>query len=137
MIKVHHKYFIESIPNENINPDQTRTTNHQFRNNHNIKKNKTRFQIYPEGCKYNKPICKTKYSEILVKYENGFDMNTGNLIVRPIATSHSITDENSYVSVKFQKNAGRIGGKLKPQDTVSTPLQELSLMNSKHFGALH
>ena len=34
-----------------------------------------------------------------------------------MATSHSYTDENSYVSVKLQKNAGRTGGKLKPQDT--------------------
>ena len=54
-----------------------------------------------------------------------------------MATFHSVTDENSYVSVKFQKNAGRIGGKLKPQDTESTRLQELSLMNSTHFGAIH
>ena len=64
-------------------------------------------------------------------------MNTGNLIVHPIATSRSFTDENSFVSVKLKKNAGRIGGKLKPQDTESTRLQELSLMNSTHFGAIH
>ena len=38
---------------------------------------------------------------------------------------------------KFQKNTGRIGGKLKPQDTESTRLQELSLMNSTYFGAIH
>ena len=54
-----------------------------------------------------------------------------------MVTSHSFTDENSYVSVKFQKNAGRIGGKLKPQDTESNRLQELSLMYSTHFGAIH
>ena len=54
-----------------------------------------------------------------------------------MATSHSYNDENSHVSVKFQKNAGRIGGKLKPQDTDSTRLQELSLMNSTYFGAIH
>ena len=70
-------------------------------------------------------------------FRNGFDMNTGNLIVHPMATSHSLTDENSYVSVKFQKNTGQIGAKLKPQDTESTRLQELSLMNSTHFGAIH
>ena len=54
-----------------------------------------------------------------------------------MATSHSTTDENSSVPVKFQKNTGRIGGKLKPQDTDSTRLQELSLMNNTHFGATH
>ena len=54
-----------------------------------------------------------------------------------MATSHSLSDENSYVSVKFQNNTGRIGGKLKPQDTEKTRLQELSLMNSTYFGAFH
>ena len=54
-----------------------------------------------------------------------------------MSTSHSFTDENPYVSVIFQKSTGRIGGKLKPQDTESTRLQELSLMNSTHFGAIH
>ena len=47
-----------------------------------------------------------------------------------MATHHSYTDENSYVSVKFQKNVGRTVGKLKPQDAESTRLQELSLINS-------
>ena len=51
-----------------------------------------------------------------------------------MATSRSYTDENSYVLVKFQKNTGRTGGKLKPQDTESTRLQELSLMNNTYFG---
>ena len=64
-------------------------------------------------------------------------MNTGNLIVHPMATTRSFTDENSYVSVKFQKNTGQIGGKLKPEDTKSTRLKELSLINSTHFGAFH
>ena len=64
-------------------------------------------------------------------------MNTGHLIVDPMATSHSLTDGNPYVSVKFQKNIGRIVGKLKPQDADSTRLQELSLMNRTHFGAIH
>ena len=140
MIKFHQKSFIESIPYENVNPDQIRTTNHKFRNIHNIEKNLIRFQVYPEtelACKYNKRIYKTQYSEFLVEYENGFDMNTGHLIVSTIATSCSFTDENLYVSVKFQKNAGRIGGKLKPQDKESTRLQELALMNSTHFGAIH
>ena len=100
----------------------------------------TRFQIYPEtilACKHNKPLYKTQYSEILVEYEDGFDMNTGKLIIHPMATFRSYTDENSYVSVKFQKNTGRTGGKLKPQDTDSTRLQELSLLNNSHFRAIH
>ena len=44
---------------------------------------------------------------------------------------------NEYVSLKFQKNAGRSGGKLKPQDTESTRLQELSLMSNTYFSAIH
>ena len=100
----------------------------------------TRFQIYPEtelASKYNKPLYKTQYSEILVEFEDGFDMDTGTLIIHPMATSRSYTDENFYVSVKFQKNTGRTGGKLKLQDTDSTHLQNLSLMNNTHFGATH
>ena len=54
-----------------------------------------------------------------------------------MATYHSLTDGNAYVSVKFQKNVGRIGGKSKPQDADSTRLQELSLMNRTYFGAIH
>ena len=87
MIKFHQKYFIESIPFEVVNPDQTRNNNNKFRNLHNIENKLTRFQIYPEtelACKYKKPIYKTQYSEILVEYEHGFDMNTGHLIVDPI-----------------------------------------------------
>ena len=74
---------------------------------------------------------------MLVEYENGFDMKTGKLIKHPMATSCSYTDENSNFSVKFQKNTGRTSGKLKPQDTESTRLQELSLMNNTYFGAIH
>ena len=63
-------------------------------------------------------------------------MNRGKLLIHPMATSHSTTDENSYVPVKFRKNTGN-GGKLKPQDKDSTRLQELSLMNNTHFGTTH
>ena len=99
----------------------------------------TRFQVYPEtelAFKNTKPLYKTQYSEILVKYEDSFDMNTGKIIIHQMATSHSNTDENSLVPVKFHKNTGRIGGKLRPQDTDSTHLQELSLMNNTHYGAI-
>ena len=54
-----------------------------------------------------------------------------------MALSHSTTYKNSYVPIKFQKITGRIGGKLRPQDTDSTRIQELSLMNNTHFGAIH
>ena len=87
--------------------------------------------------KYKKPVYKTQHSEIVVEYEHGFDMTTGHLIVDPMATSHSLTDGNPYVSVKFHKNIERIGGKLKPQDADGTRLQELSLMNRTYFGAIH
>ena len=120
VIEFHQKYFIESIPFEEVKPDQIRHNNAKFRNLHNIENKLTRFQIYPEtelAGKYKKPLYKTQYSEILVEYEHGFNMNTGHLIVDPMATSHSFTDGNPYVSVKFQKNIGR------------TRLQELSLMN--------
>ena len=140
MVKFHQKYFIESIPFREVNPDQIRNKNNNFRNLHNIENKLTRFQIYPEtelACKYKKPIYKTQYSKILVEYEHGFIMYTGHLILDPMATSHSLTDGNPYVSVKFQKNLGRIGEKLKPQDADSTRLQELSLMNRTYFGAIH
>ena len=58
----------------------------------------TRFQIYPEtelACKNNKPLYRTQFSEILVEYENGFNKNTGKLVIHPMASSHSTTDENS------------------------------------------
>ena len=64
-------------------------------------------------------------------------MKTGNLIIHEMATSRSTTDENLFVPEKFQRNIERIGGKLKLQDKVSTRLQELSLINSTHFGAIH
>ena len=64
-------------------------------------------------------------------------MSTGHLIVDPMATSHSLTDGKPYVSVKFQKNIGRIGGKFNPQDADSTRLQKLSLINRTYFGAIH
>ena len=64
MIEFRQKYFFESIPYEDVNPDQIIITNHKFRNIHNIENKLTRFQIYPEtelARKYNKPI----YSDFL------------------------------------------------------------------------
>ena len=128
------------VPFEDVNPDQIRQSNCNFRNIHSIENKLTRFQIYPEtelARKYNKPVYKTQYLEIFVEYEDCFDMKTGKLIIHQIATSDSTPDDNSYVPIKFQKNTGRIVGKLEPQDTDSTRLQELSLVNNTHFGAIH
>ena len=65
-------------------------------------------------------------------------MNTENLIITPDVTHHvPKNDEILYIPVTFRKNAGRIGGKLRPQDKSSTRLQELSLMSNTYFGAVH
>ena len=77
MIKFHQKYFIESIPFEKVKP--TQRGSNKFRNIHNIENKLTRFQIYHEtefACKYKNPLYKTQYSEILVEYDEGFDMTT-------------------------------------------------------------
>ena len=79
-----------------------------------------------------------QYSEILVEYEKGFDMNTGNLKIIPDLLHHvSKNDDNSYIPVTFLKNAGRTGGKLRPQDKNITRLQEPSFINNTYFGAIH
>ena len=54
-----------------------------------------------------------------------------------MATHHSTSDKNSCIPVKLLKNTGNNGGKIKPQEKDSTRLQELSLMNNTHFGAIH
>ena len=77
MIKFHEKYFIESIPYEQVNP--SRKQGKEFRNIHDIDK-LTTFSTYQEtefACKYRNPLYKTQYSEIIVEYEKGFDMTTG------------------------------------------------------------
>ena len=89
MIKFHEKYFLESIPYEQVNPFRKKSTD--FRNIHNIENKLTRFQINQEteiACKYRNPLYKTQYSEILVEYEKCFDMTTGkkNLILMPQVT---------------------------------------------------
>ena len=69
----------------------------------------------------------TQYSEILVEYEKGFDMTTGKTKFDLYATSHPINEGTSYLPVNFQKSTGQPGEKLKPHDSKSTRLQELSL----------
>ena len=106
MTKFHQKYFIESMPFEDVKLDQVRHSNFKFRNIHNLEKKLTLFQIYPEtelACKYTKPLYKTQYSESLVEYEQGFDTNTENLVLYPMATSHSTSDKISYIRVNLLK----------------------------------
>ena len=70
MIKFLQKFFNESIPFEDVNPDQIRRNNYNFRIIHKIENKLTRFQTYPErelACKYNKPLYKTQYSENIVE----------------------------------------------------------------------
>ena len=55
MINFHQKYFIESIPFEEVNPDQIRNNINKFRKLQIIENKLTRFQIYLEtelACKY-------------------------------------------------------------------------------------
>ena len=138
MIKFHEKQFIESIPYEQRNPSRKQSTN--FRNIHNIENKLKRFQIYQEteiACKYRNPLYKTQYSEKLVEYEKGFDMTTGKLKFDPHATGHPLNEGTSYIPVNFQKRTVQPGGKLKPHDSRSTRLQELSLMNNTYFRNIH
>ena len=130
MIKFHEKYFIESIPFEYVNPSQIRSRNTKFRNIHNIETKLTRFQIYHEtefACKYQNPLHKTQYSEILVEYDEGFGVTTGKLKYTPHITHHPLNEGTSYIPVNL----------LKPRVTESTQFQELSLMNNTYFGAIH
>ena len=64
-------------------------------------------------------------------------MTTGKVKIDPYATSHPINEGTSYIPVDFQKSKNQPGGHLKPHDTRSTRLQELSLMNSTYFGNIH
>ena len=64
-------------------------------------------------------------------------MTTGKLKYNPHATHQPLNEGKSYIPVNILKNAGNSRGKVKPQDTESTRLQELSLMNSTYFGAIH
>ena len=138
MIKFHQKNFIKSTPFEKVNPIERLSTN--FRNIHNIENKLTPFQIFHKtefACKYKNPLYKTQYSEILVEYDEGFDMTTGKIKFDLYATHHLINEDTSYIPVNLRKNTGNPGGRLEPYDSESTRLQELSLMNNTYFGAIH
>ena len=64
-------------------------------------------------------------------------MTTGKIKFDPYATSHPLNEGTSFIPVNFQKSTGQPGGKLKPHDSRSTRLQELSLMNNTYFGNIH
>ena len=64
-------------------------------------------------------------------------MNTGKIIKDPHATHHPPNGGTSYILANFLRNTGNTDGKIKSHDTDLTRLQELSLMNSTYFGAIH
>ena len=138
MIKFHNKFFIESIPYEQVSPSHKRSND--FKNPHDIENKLTIFQFYQEtefACKYANPLYKTQYSEILVEYEQGFDMTTEKTKINPHSIAHYKNDRKPYTPVIFRKYNGQPGGKLTPIDNKSTRLQELSLMNTTYFGKIH
>ena len=124
-----------------MNPEKVRQNDYEFKNTLNIENKLLRFQIYSEtelDCKYSTPLYKTQYWENLVEYEQGFDMNTGKLVIIDYLTDHpSNQDEHSYLPVTLLKNTGITGGKVKSQDNSSKLLRELSLMNNTYFGTIH
>ena len=64
-------------------------------------------------------------------------MTSGKIKFDPYATHHLINEDTSYIPVNLRKSAGNPGGRPEPYDSESTRLQELSLMNSTYFGAIH
>ena len=78
----------------------------RWKNNNRMKNKLTCFQIYPKtefACKYNTPLYRKQYSELLVEFEKGFDMKTQKLIFIPTQRYHSSSDENSYMRRKIQE----------------------------------
>ena len=104
MINFHEKYFIQSIPYEQVHPSRKQSTD--FRSLHNIENKLTRFQIYQEteiACKYRNPLHKTQYSEILVEYEKGFDMTTGKIKIALMPQVTLYTKEHHIYQLTFKK----------------------------------
>ena len=64
-------------------------------------------------------------------------MTTVKIKFDPYATGHLLNEGASYIPVNFQKSTGQPGGNLKPHDSRSTRLQELSLMNNTYFDNIH
>ena len=64
-------------------------------------------------------------------------MTTAKKKFDPYAAHHLINDDTSYIPVNLRKNTGNPGGRLEKDDSESTRLQELSLMNNTYFGAIH
>ena len=55
----------------------------------------------------------------------------------PHATHHPLIKGTSYIPVNLLRNARNPRAKIKPQNTESRRLQELSLMNNTYFDAIH
>ena len=64
-------------------------------------------------------------------------MKTGKFLSNLYPTYHKKKRRKKYISVTFRKNTGYTGGKLRPQDKISTRLQEVSLIKNTYFGAIH
>ena len=136
MIKFLNKYFIESIPYEQVNPSHKRSN--YFKNRHDIENKLTSFQIYQEtefASKYANPLYKTQYSDILVEYEQGFDMTTGKFKSNPHSIAQYKNDGKHFTPVIFRKYNGQPGGKLTPIDNKGT--RDLSFMNTTYPGIIH
>ena len=83
-----------------------------------------------------KPTLQNTILQKVVEYDEGFDMTTGKIKFDPYATHH-LNENTSYIPVNLRKNAGNPGRRLEPNDSESTRLQELSLMNNTYFGKIH
>ena len=86
MIKLHQKYFIESILYDKVSPDEIRQNRNCYYNIDGMENNLTRFQIYFEtelACKHKTRLHKTHYSETLVEYKKSFDIKAGKIVSNP------------------------------------------------------
>ena len=99
LIKFHEKYFIESMPYDNINPDQTRPNPNPFKNK-------------------NKPnhFSKQKIQKFLSKRKKN-DMKTGKLVL-DMQDLMEQRRQKFYTPVLFCKLNGKIVGKVRPENNV-------------------
>ena len=81
-------------------------------------------------------IFRIQHSDIFVKYEKRFDMKTDKLIHDMHEPIRNREDKKPHISVTFQKKNGNFGGKIRPENTDSTRLEEISLMIITYFGVI-
>ena len=78
-----------------------------------------------KACIYPKPLFQTQNSEIPVKYEKGFDMKTGKLILDMVQPYQKREDKKFYIPVKFYKT---------PETLEEKVIQETKIVHdSKNF----